>query len=238
MVINPDGSFAVTGVMKGGSLYESNGTIKVENNKVSLVFEGDKDATEGHLELVAGKSLSIVLSNEYDLRLTYDYCKEDLSEEIVGMWVCNDGLTDGITIMSYSANGKSILTTANALGTNNPLVNRESAYVVVGNLVFMSLPAVDVAESQIKYTAARMIYTPNGTSAGDIMTHKKYIPSGNGLKESVMSFLRIKQHLELPGTKYDYMKTFVTNVKGEDKDIPFLNTSFNFAKMDGSTLDH
>jgi len=157
MVINPDGSFAVTGVMKGGSLYESNGTIKVENNKVSLVFEGDKDATEGHLELVAGKSLSIVLSNEYDLRLTYDYCKEDLSEEIVGMWVCNDGLTDGITIMSYSANGKSILTTANALGTNNPLVNRESAYVVVGNLVFMSLPAVDVAESQIKYTAARMI---------------------------------------------------------------------------------
>jgi len=70
------------------------------------------------------------------------------------------------------------------------------------------------------------------------MTHKKYIPSGNGLKESVMSFLRIKQHLELPGTKYDYMKTFVTNVKGEDKDIPFLNTSFNFAKMDGSIIDH
>ena len=237
MVINPDGSFAVTGVMQGGILYESKGTIKVENNKVSLIFEGDDDATEGRLELVAGKSLSIVLSDEYDLRLTYDYCKEDLSEEIVGMWVCNDGLTDGITIMSYSADGKSILTTANALGTNNPLVNRESVYVVVGDLVFMSLPAADVVESQPKYTAARMIYTPNGTSAGDIMTHKKYIPSGNGLKESVMSFLRIKQHLELPGTKYDYMKTFVTNVKGEDKDIPFLNTSFNFAKMDGSIID-
>ena len=237
MVINPDGSFAVTGVMQGGILYESKGTIKVENNKVFLAFEGDQDATEGRLELVAGKSLSIVLSDEYDLRLTYDYCKEDLSEEIVGMWVCNDGLTDGITIMSYSADGKSILTTANALGTNNPLVNRESAYVVVGDLVFMSLPAADDVESQPKYTAARMIYTPNGTSAGDIMTHKKYIPSGNGLKESVMSFLRIKQHLELPGTKYDYMKTFVTNVKGEDKDIPFLNTSFNFAKMDGSIID-
>lgn len=60
MVINPDGSFAVTGVMKGGSLYESNGTIKVENNKVSLVFEGDKDVTESRLELVAGKSLSYI----------------------------------------------------------------------------------------------------------------------------------------------------------------------------------
>ena len=35
----------------------------------------------------------------------------------------------------------------------------------------------------------------------------------------------------------DYIKTFVSNVKGEDKDIPFLNTSFNFAKMDGSIID-
>lgn len=139
--------------------------------------------------------------------------------------------------MSYSANGKSILTTANALGTNNPLVNRESAYVVVGDLVFMTLPAADAVESQSKYTAARMIYTPNGTSAGDIMTHKKYIPSGNGLKESVMSFLRIKQHLELPGMKYDYIKTFVSNVKGVDKDIDVMGYKFNFAKMDGVMLD-
>ena len=169
--------------------------------------------------------------------MTFNYCKEDLSEEIVGLWVCNDGLTDGITIMSYSADGKSILTTANALGTNNPLVNRESVYVVVGDLVFMTLPAADVVESQPKYTAARMIYTPNGTSAGDIMTHKKYIPSGNGLKESVMSFLRIKQNLELPGNKYDYIKTFVSNVKGVDKDVDVMGYTFNFAKMDGVVLD-
>ena len=52
-----------------------------------------------------------------------------------------------------------------------------------------------------------------------------------------MPRLRIKQTLDLPGKKYDYIKTFVTNVKGEDKDIPFLNTSFNFAKMDGSIID-
>jgi hypothetical protein len=51
MVINPDGSFNVTGVMKGGSLYEEKGTIKVVNNKVSLVFEGDKDVIEGRPEM-------------------------------------------------------------------------------------------------------------------------------------------------------------------------------------------
>ena len=236
MVINPDGSFTITGIMQGGILYESKGTIKVVNNKLSLAFEGDDYATEGRLELVAGKSLSIVLSDEYDIRLTYDYCKEDLSDEIVGMWVCNDGLTGGMTIMSYSNNGKYTITTATALGTDDPLVNQESDYFVVGDLVFIKLPAANV-EGQSKYTAAHMTYKPNGTSLGDIMTHKKYIPSGNGLSESVMSFLRIKQTLDLPNQKYDYRATYISNVNGEDKDIPFLDSSFNFDKMDGSIID-
>ena len=87
MVINPNGSFTTTGIMKGGYLYEEKGNIKVVNNKVSLVFEGDTDVIEGRLELVAGKSLSIVINEEYDIRLTYDYCANDLSDEILGMWV-------------------------------------------------------------------------------------------------------------------------------------------------------
>ena len=99
MVINPDGSFEVTGVMKGGALYESKGTIKVVNNKVSLVFEGDTDVTEGRLELVAGKSMSIVINEEYDIRLTYDYCEKGLSEEIVGMWVCTQSSHEDVEEM-------------------------------------------------------------------------------------------------------------------------------------------
>ena len=79
MVINPDGSFAITGIMQGGHLYEEKGTIKVVNNKVSLVYEGDTEAIEGRLGLVAGKSMAIVINDEYDIRLTYDYCMEDLS---------------------------------------------------------------------------------------------------------------------------------------------------------------
>ena len=49
--------------------------------------------------------------------------------------------------------------------------------------------------------------------------------------------LRIKQSLDLPGQKYDFIKTFVTNVKGLDKDIEFMGTTFNFAEMDGVKLD-
>ena len=51
------------------------------------------------------------------------------------------------------------------------------------------------------------------------------------VSERTSAWLRIKQHLELPGQKYDYIKTFVTNVKGLDKDIEFMGTTFNFAKM-------
>lgn len=137
--------------------------------------------------------------------------------------------------MSYSDNGKMTITTAAALGTNEPLVKRESDYVVVGDLMFTKLPAANV-EGQPMYTAARMTYTPNGTSAGDIMTHKKYIPSGNGLKESVMSFLRIKQTLNLTGT-YDYSSAYISNVKGKDEDFTILGHTFNMADIKGGNFD-
>lgn len=233
LIIKADGTAVSYGVEDGEYWENVKGTVTVKENNITMIFEDDDNRT-GHFDVIPGMAFSIY--TDEGNRFTFNYCKEDLTEEVVGMWVCNDGLTDGITIMSYSANGKSILTTANALGTNNPLVNQESVYVVVGDLVFMSLPAANV-EGQPMYTAARMTYTPNGTSAGDIMTHKKYIPSGNGLKESVMSFLRIKQYLELPGMKYDYIKTFVTNVKGVDKDVDVMGYTFNFAKMDGVVLD-
>ena len=74
-----------------------------------------------------------------------------------------------------------------------------------------------------------MTYSQNGTSLGDIMTNT------NG--DYTSTWLRIKQHLELPEKKYDYIKTFVTNVKGLDKDIDFMGYTFNFAKMDGYILD-
>ena len=107
MVIKEDGSFAVTGIAKGGYLYEEKGTIKVENNKVSLVFEGDSEVFKGRLELVVGKSMSIVFNEENDIRLTYDYCKEDLSDEVIGMWVCSyvPWMDADMAINVYQADG-------------------------------------------------------------------------------------------------------------------------------------
>ena len=228
--IKKDGSFAITGVMKGGYLYEEKGTIEVENNKVSLLYEGETEAFEGRLELVAGKSLSIVFFNDDDVRLTYDYCKEDLSEEVVGMWVCNDA-KNNMRIHTFDGKGSSAFTGwSEHLGEFSVLDN--SNYKVIGDLIFQGFSNAEKPSS--KYIAARVIYTPNGTAHGDIMTFKHYLFDG---AESTESWLRIKQNLDLPGNKYDYRATYVTNVKGEDKDIPFLNTSFNFAKMDGTIID-
>ena len=237
MVIKADGSFEVTGVMNGGNgaLYEETGTIKVVNNKVTLAFDGDKETFEGRLEFVAGKSLSLVMFDDNDVRLTYDYCANDLSDEIVGMWVCNDGWTNDIAIQTYTNDGKSTMTTATSIDTNAPIVNKESDYIVVGDMLFRKIPGADGA-GYSKYIIARMVYSPNA-SFGDIMTHTVYIPTENGVVENVGSWLRIKQSLDLAGKAYDYSATYISNAKGADKDIAFLDTKFNFAKMDGSIID-
>ena len=230
MVIKEDGSFAVTGIMKGGSLYESKGSINVVNNKVSLVFDGDDEVTEGRLELVAGETMSIVINEEYDIRLTYDYCENDLSDEIVGMWVCNDGPTSAkgdMMIQVFNADGSSVMTGH----ADELLVNDKStSYKVVGDLVFLTMN-----KESVKYETFKMTYSPNGTAYGDIMTLTLAINNANIAPTT--TWLRVKQNLDLTGNTYDYIKTFVSNVKGEDKDIPFLNSSFNFAKMNGAIID-
>ena len=230
LVIKADGSVEVTGVAIDG-LYETKGTIQVKNNK--MIYKLDNgDEWEGRFEMIAGESFTMILDEELDVRYTYRYCENDLTDEIVGLWVCNDGLTDGITIMSYSDNGKYTITTATALGSNNPLLNLESDYVVVGDLVFTKIPSANVM-----YTAARMVYTPNGTSVGDIMTHQKFIPTGSGLNEYVMPFLRVKQNLNLAGQSYVYKSAYVTNAKGKDEDFSMFGRTFNMANINAANFD-
>ena len=232
-VVKEDGSVEVTGVLEG-EYYETKGTVKVKNNKMSYKFDNG-DEFEGIFDIIPGQCFSISFAWDYesDERMVYQYCANDLSDEIIGMWVCNDSWTDDIAIQTYSNDGKSTITTAVGLVTDNSLVNQESEYKVIGDLVFRKIPA----EDNFRYIVARIVYIPDATEMGDVMTHMMYIPSENGVIENMGSWLRIKQHLDLPGMKYDYIKTFVSNVKGLDKDIDVMGYTFNFAKMDGVMLD-
>ena len=221
MVIKADGSFTTTGVMKGGSLYEEKGTIKVENNKVTLSFDGDKDTFEGRLEFVAGKSLSIVMFDDNDVRLTYDYCENDLSDEVIGMWVVTNGGPD-MTVETFNEDGTAIFT---GVVDGNMHLNVEVNYKVVGDLMFYT-----IGEEQTIYTPYRLIYSPYGTSYGDLMTWQLN-------DEFSFTRLRIKQNLELAGKTYDYSSAYVSNAKGADEDFTIAGETFNIANITGYDFD-
>ena len=84
LVIKADGSMVSTGVADGKFWENVNGTISVKDGKATLNFE-DNVTIEGHIDIVPGMVFSIVEDN--GARFTFNYCKEDLSDEIVGMWV-------------------------------------------------------------------------------------------------------------------------------------------------------
>ena len=227
--IKADGTFAITGVMIHGALYEEKGTIKVVNNKVTLAYDSG-DVFVGRLELVAGKSLSIVLFEEDNIRLDYDYCAKDLSEEIVGMWVYND-VKEAMRIHTFDNNGSATFTGwSEYLGEFSVLEN--SNYRVVGDLVFQGFSNEE--DSFTKYIAAKLIYAPNGTAHGDIMTFKSYSSDGT---ESVQSWLRVKQHLNLTNKVYTYKSAYISNVKGKDEDFSIMGYPFNIAKIKTSDFD-
>ena len=242
MVIKEDGSFTITGVMKGGngSLYEENGTIKVVNNKVTLAYNSG-DVFEGRLELVAGNSLSIVLNEEYDIRLTYNYCKEDLSDEIVGMWVSNDGPTDmenEIMIRTYDNDGKVTTTGVRTIGGSPDwILKEEREYKVVGNLLFKKLSESVANQVGVSYNVEQLIYTPKATALGDIMTVLFNLPIGDGFMQTRSSFLRVKQDLNLNGKTYNYSSAYVTNAKGKDEDFTIMGHPFNMSNIKGGNFD-
>ena len=234
MEIKGDGSFAITGVRGNRSLYEEKGTIKVINNKVTLAYESG-EVFEGRLELVAGKSLSIVFNKEYDVCLTYDYCKNDLSDEIVGMWVCHDAPTnnsEAMIVHTFMENGKAIYT---GFGTyvDEYLVNEETTYEVVGDLLFYALPQDNLVEGAHSYIIKKLTYKPNGVDYGDIMEEK----SVKSDEERTSTMLRIKQNLNLTGKTYDYISAYVTNAKGADEDFTIMGNTFNIAKIKADDFD-
>ena len=236
LVISADGSVVSTGCDDADYWENVKGNIVIENNYVKMTFE-DGDNHDGHIDIVPCKAFSVY--TDEGIRITYDYCTNDLSDEIVGMWVCNETPSaeeNDMLIMTYNADGTTVFT-GYAYEADVFSSNVEASYKVIGDLLIHKQPDIAVEYGLAQYNAMKIKYTPNGTALGDVKTLQAYAKVGENYVETNTTWLRIKQTLDLAGQKYDYIKTFVTNVKGEDKDIPFLNTSFNFAKMDGSIID-
>lgn len=229
LVFTADGSAISMGV--GGDEYWENidGNYSIENNNLLISFESGYNV-DVRIDLIPNEYLSIV--DKDGNRHTYHYCTNDLSDEILGMWLSMGEEAgpdeESIAINTFDKNGKSYLT-AFMDGVDEYVINMEGDYKVVGDLLIKFVKGD--SDTPTSYIVMGLDYMPNGTAFGDIMT--MHMPA-YGAKPT---FLRIKQSLDLADQKYDYIKTYVSNVKGEDKDINFMGYTINFAKMDGSELD-
>ena len=236
LVIKADGSVVSTGVEDGEYWDGVKGDIKTVNNKMTLTFE-DGDNYEGRFEMLCGEAFTIF--NEEGEHLTYRYCANDLADEIVGMWVCNNystGIENDMVIQTFKEDGI-VTKTGWSAASNEFIVNETITYKVVGDLVFHQRPSDMVAEGAATHFASKLTYMPNANQLGDMLTNTSIKVINGEAVELSASMLRVKQSLDLAGQKYDYIKTYVSNVKGEDKDINFMGYTINFAKMDGSELD-
>ena len=229
LIIKADGSMLSTGY-DGEDFWENvAGKMVLENGNVTMTFE-DGDNFKGHFDIIPGKAFSIY--NEDGVRLTYNYCENDLSDEVLGMWICHEGLPgveNDMAIKTYSEGGKYILTTKSSIFIPEDLVNAEADYVVVGDLLFM--------KDASQHLVVRLTYTPNATTLGDIMTETIYAPSENGLVEISTSWLRVKQYLNFDSKAYAYNTAYVTDAKGKDEDFTFAGYTFNMSKIGTGDFD-
>ena len=227
LVIKADGSILATGLGGGNYWEDMKGNITVKNGNATLSFE-DGVIFEGHFDIIPGVAFSINPENEE--RVTFNYCANDFSKEIVGMWVCTDGPANkenDMLIQIFNEDGTSVMTG----DADELLVNDGSTtYKVIGDLLLLQMN-----KESVSYVPFRITYSPDATTLGDVMTLTLAMKNAN--INSTATWLRVKQSLDLADQKYDYIKTYVSNVKGEDKDIDFMGYTFNFAKMDGSGLD-
>ena len=236
LVIKSNGSVVSTGVENGEYWENVKGNIAINEGIITMTFE-DGDNFEGHFDFIPGLAFSVC--SDKGERYLYNYCKEDLSDEIVGMWVCNDatnGTTTQMAINTYTKDGTCIFTGI-VPNTDSHMVNVSTNYKVIGDILFTQRADNQLVAGDVKFVASRLMYTPDATLLGDIISRKQYITTKNGNIEAVLNTLRINQSLDLAGKKYDHIKTFITNVKGLDKDIDVMGTTFNFAKMTGEKLN-
>ena len=237
LIINADGSAVSYGVEDGEYWENVRGTVTVKENNITMIFEDDDNFT-GHFDIIPGQAFS--LFENTGERYVYNYCANDLADEIVGMWVCNDGhssLENDMAIITYSENGKMTMTAPKSAFIPDDFVNQVCDYKVVGDLLFKLFPKDNFAGGGNPYLVSRVAYTPNGTSMGDILIEKQHTPTENGIMELTFSFLRVKQTLDLANNSYDYSNIYVTNVKAKDAEFEFAGQTLNLATMDGRILD-
>ena len=236
LIINADGSAVSYGVEDGEYWENVKGTVTVKENNISMIFEDDDNWT-GHFDIIPGQAFS--LFENTGERYVYNYCANDLSDEIVGMWVCADGPYDkenDMVIQTFDENG-TVTKTGWSVASNKFIVQDALTYKVVGDLLFHQRPSDMVTEGVAANFASKLTYMPNANQLGDMLTNTTNKVVNGKVVELSMSMLRIKQSLDLTGTTYDYSSAYVSNAKGKNEDFSMLGHTFNMSNIKGHNFD-
>ena len=234
LIIKADGTAVSYGVEDGEYWENVKGTVTVKDNNITMIFEDDDNWT-GHFDVIPGMAFS--LFEENGERYIYQYCANDLSDEIVGMWVCTyvPWMEADMAINVYQADGKAFFTGFVGDADFDYASNVETTYKVIGDLMFQSNPMS--YEGAPKYLAFRMNYSPNGSEYGDVLTNTNIMAFGDETIETTASMIRIRQSLDLTGKVYDYKSAYVTNAKGKDEDFSIMGNIFNIANINAGDFD-
>ena len=234
LIIKADGTAVSYGVEDGKYWENVKGTVTVKENNITMIFEDDDNWT-GHFDVIPGMAFS--LFEENGERYIYQYCANDLSDEIVGMWVCTyvPWMEADMAINVYQADGKAFFTGFVGDADFDYASNVETTYKVIGDLMFQSNPMS--YEGAPKYLAFRMNYSPNGSEYGDVLTNTNIMAFGDETIETTASMIRIRQSLDLTGKVYDYKSAYVTNAKGKDEDFSIMGNIFNIANINAGDFN-
>ncbi|MBO7233539.1 MAG: hypothetical protein J6V13_00925 [Paludibacteraceae bacterium] len=228
LIINADGTAVSYGVEDGEYWENVRGTVTVKENNITMIFEDDDNFT-GHFDIIPGQAFS--LFENTGERYVYNYCANDLADEIVGMWVCTQlpiGKEGDMLIHTFQEDGTLILT-GRIPDIDDYVVVGESNYKVFGDLY--------IVHGKGEGKAFKFNVASNASDLGDMMTITGFTSTENGLVKETSSWLRIKQSLDLPNKSYDYNNIYVTNVKAKDAEFEFAGQTLNLANMDGRILD-
>ena len=227
LVIKADGTMEFTGV-HDGEFFESTARYELSNNRMRIIWD-DGTIDEGRLNVVEGSDFSLVIDEGTGAGYYFKYCHEDFSEKLIGSWLCQDGMSS--QIWTYHADGTADCVSYYYL--EEPYQTfLPGTYKLVGDIL---CETYKYSEDYKLSFGARLSITPEGSPFGDVLALMTATYTEGD--EYVANYVRVSPSLDLAGQKYEYFNTSVTNAEGEDKDVPFLNTSFNFAKMDGSIID-
>ncbi|MBR5802777.1 MAG: hypothetical protein IKY31_00305 [Bacteroidaceae bacterium] len=233
LVISADGKVVSTGVAFGEYWENVQGTVKVENNRLTMIFE-DHDNYEGHFDIIPGMAFTVY--NDEGRRFTYNYCKEDLSDEIVGMWVCTQtpsGKAEDMLIQDFQKDGK-LITTGKVPEVDDFVVVGNSTYKVFGDLYMI----YGEGEREVAPLVFKFNVASNATGLGDMMTVTGFMQTENGVVEATSPWLRIKEGLSFNAKPYAYNTAYISNVKGgKDEDFSILGHPFNMANVKAGDFD-